>query len=391
MTRAEPGLVGQPTGPDQRRRTLPYEPSLDGLRAFAIVVVVLYHACSAAGYRDWFRGGFLGVSVFFTLSGFLITSLLLAEHDRSGRIAFDRFWVRRIRRLVPALLTVVAGVVVLSAFDVLAARRTDAAAAIWSFTNWHVIIGGEQKLLQTIVGPLGPTWSLAVEEQLYLLLVLAVLVAHRRSVPQRALLAIALGAIAVSIASANLVSDWQPRLEYGTDTRAAEVAVGVVLAVVWRSRPHLRWSPKVGDLVAALGLAALVGLVAFADFDPPWLLRGGFTIVALVSALTITGLLAHGRVERLLGTRPVVYLGTLSYSLYLVHWPVILTLNGPRLGIAGWRLVGIQVAAGVACAALLHHVVEQPIRRGRSTIGPTMVAYLGAGLALTAVAVVVLD
>lgn len=391
MTSADPSTLGQATDAEGHRRTLTYEPSLDGLRAFAIVVVVLYHACSAAGYGDWFRGGFLGVSVFFTLSGFLITSLLLAEHERTGRVAVDRFWVRRIRRLVPALLTVVAAVVALSALDVLAARRTDAAAAIWSFTNWHVIIGGEEKLLQTIVGPLGPTWSLAVEEQVYLLLVGAVLLTLRSARPHRSLLVVALVAVIVSIGSANLVSDWQPRLEYGTDTRAAEVAVGVGLAVVWRSRPSWRWSPRMGDLVATIGLTGLVLLVTFADFDPPWLLRGGFTIVAVLSALTITGLLAHGRAERLLATRVLVYVGTLSYSWYLVHWPVILTLNGPRLGIGGWRLVGVQVAVGLACAAVLHHVVEDPIRHGRSTLRPTLAAYLGSSLALTAIAVAVLD
>ena len=160
-------------------RTIAYEPAIDGLRALSIGGVLLFHACATSSLTGWFRGGNLGVSVFFTLSGFLITTLLVTELDRDGRIGLRRFWTRRIRRLVPASLVVVTAVTVLSATSWFDLRRSDALAATWSVTNWHVIVGGQERLLQTIVGPLGPTWSLAVEEQFYVLLAIGVWLASR--------------------------------------------------------------------------------------------------------------------------------------------------------------------------------------------------------------------
>jgi peptidoglycan/LPS O-acetylase OafA/YrhL len=366
---------------------LEYEPSLDGLRGVAIAGVLAYHAFAAAGHPGWVRGGFIGVSVFFTLSGYLITTLLLTEHERSGAVDLGRFVSRRVRRLSPALLTTVLAVVVLSAFDVLSAHASDAVAATWSVTNWHVIASGESQLLRTIVGPLGPTWSLAVEEQLYLLLVLAVFASMRTHRPDRTLLTLALVATVVSAVLAMSVSRWNPRLEFGTDVRAAEVAIGVALAVVRRTARAPRWSHGRADAVAALGLVLIVSGFFWIDLTPPWILRGGYPLLAVVSAATLTGLLAHGRVAGLLSGRTVVALGRVSYSLYLVHWPVISVLTPRRLGVDGvpHALVTIVVSLGVAVA--LHLAVEQPVRRMRPTgARRTVAAHVVAGLAVTALA-----
>lgn len=361
------------------------------MRGMAIAGVVVYHACAISGLGGWVRGGFIGVSVFFTLSGFLITSLLLREQQQRGSIDLGRFWVRRIRRLSPAAAVVVLAVVLLSAGHVLSARGSDAAGALWSVTNWNVIAGGEARLLRTIVGPLGPTWSLAVEEQLYLLLVGAVVLTSRTAAPRRALRNVAAFVIAASVIASNTISDWHPRLEFGTDVRAAEVAVGVALALLLSGPRAPAWSPRTADLWAGAGVVAIVAAFLFVDYDPPWLLRGGYTAVALVTAVTITGLLRHGRVERLMGQRWLVGLGRISYALYLVHWPVMSVLTSERLHLHGVRQALVQAAAAVLLAVVLHVLVEQPIRRGRLTgIRSTVAAHVAASALITALAVAVL-
>jgi peptidoglycan/LPS O-acetylase OafA/YrhL len=369
---------------------LAYEPALDGLRGVAIAGVLVYHAFAAAGHPGWLRGGFIGVSVFFTLSGYLITTLLLTEHHRRGRVDVGRFVSRRIRRLSPALLVTVLAVVVLSALDVLSAHASDATAAVWSVTNWHVIAGGESQLLRTIVGPLGPTWSLAVEEQLYVLLVLAVLASMRSRRPERTLLVVALGAAALSAVLAMTISRWNPRLEFGTDVRAAEVALGVALAVVLRSSRAPRWSRGRADAVATAGLLLIVSGFFWIDLTPPWILRGGYPVLALVSAATLAGLLARGRVAALLSGRGFVGLGRVSYSLYLVHWPVISVLTPGRLGFDGVAAAIVTIAVSLVVAVALHVAVEQPVRRMHTTARVTATGHVGAGLAVTALAVALL-
>lgn len=359
-------------------RTIPYEPGIDGLRALSIIGVLLFHACATSSLDGWFRGGNLGVSVFFTLSGFLITTLLVTELERDGRVDLARFWTRRIRRLVPTSLVVVTAVVVLSATSWFDLRRSDALAAIWSMTNWHVIAGGQDRLLQTIVGPLGPTWSLAVEEQFYVLLAIGVWLASRTARPVRSLAVGASVAVAASLALANTVSDWSPRLEFGTDVRAAELAVGCLLAIALHGRrDRLASRSATADVVGAAAVLGLIVLFLTAG-TAPWLLRGGHTLVALVSATAIVGVLAHGRLHRLLAAGPLVAVGRWSYALYLVHWPVLLVLTEERTSLDGVALVVVKIAVATTLAIGLHRLVEQPVRALRSPARPTVLAWLGA-------------
>lgn len=356
------------------------------MRGVAVAAVVTYHACAVSGL-GWVRGGFIGVSVFFTLSGYLITSLLLREHEHTGSIDRRQFWVRRIRRLSPAASVVVLSVVGLSAAHLLSARASDATAALWGVTNWHVILGGQARLLQTVVGPLGPTWSLAVEEQLYLLLVVAVVLATATADPRRALAVVAGSVVVGSMVLSNTISNWQPRLEFGTDVRAAEIAVGVGLALVLSGPRAPAWSPRAGDLAAGLGLLAMGTCFLVVDYDPPWLLRGGYTLVALATAVTLTGLLCHGRLEVMLGRRAIVGLGRISYSLYLVHWPVMSLMTHERTHLDGVAQASAQVVVALLLAWLLYVLVEQPVRRGRSIAARWIVLlHLGAASAITALA-----
>jgi peptidoglycan/LPS O-acetylase OafA/YrhL len=255
---------------DGRHRFLTYEPALDGMRGIAIAGVVAFHALAASGI-DAVRGGFLGVSLFFTLSGFLITSLLLNERTRTGDNDLRHFWSRRIRRLAPASLVAVVVTIVLSGpWSVLHARPSDAVAATWSVTNWHIILSGQGRLLQTVVGPLGPTWSLAVEEQFYLGLVGLLVAAMATRTPRRVMAVICALGWVVPMVLTNLATSWHPSLEFSTWSRAPELFAGVALALwVTGDRPP-RWTALVGDLVAGAGLVILVGLMLFVDYSPPW-------------------------------------------------------------------------------------------------------------------------
>jgi peptidoglycan/LPS O-acetylase OafA/YrhL len=326
------------------------------------------------------------VSVFFTLSGFLITTLLVTELDRSGRIDLRRFWTRRIRRLVPASLVVVAAVSLLSATSWFDLRPSDALAAVWSVTNWHVIAGGQDRLLQTIVGPLGPTWSLAVEEQFYVLLAIGVWLAARTERPVRSIAIGAAVAVAGSLTIANTVSDWPPRLEFGTDVRAAELAVGCLLAIALRGRrDHLTGRPVVGDTV---GGAAVIGLIVLflTAGTAPWLLRGGHVLVAIVSSAAIAGVLAHGRLHGMLAAAPLVAVGRWSYALYLVHWPVFLVLTEERTHLDRAALVAVKIAVAAVFALALHLLVEQPIRRMPTSTRTTVLSWLGASALVSVLA-----
>jgi len=354
------GATVDPSAP----RTLAYEPALDGLRGISIIAVVLFHACATSGLPDWFRGGALGVSVFFTLSGFLITTVLVREVEATGRVNLRRFWARRIRRLVPASLAVVAAVVVLSwTTDLYEVRAREVAATVASFANWNIVAGGDDGLLRTVLGPLGPTWSLSVEEQFYVALALVVVLFTKAQRPQRALAAVFGVVVAASLVLSNVVSDWHPRLEFGTDVRAAELAVGGLLALaVTRWGARLRDRRGLADVIGAVGLVVLAVLFMTADYTPPWLLRGGFSAVAVMSSSVIVGALAHRGVSRLLSNPPLVAIGRWSYSIYLVHWPLFLALSEERVGVGSWVLVAVKCAAAALMGFALHVLVEQPFR-----------------------------
>src|SRR5918999_1889716 len=260
--------------PDVR---LPYSPGLDGLRAFAVIAVLLYHADLA-----WIPGGFLGVEVFFVISGYLITALLLAEWRQRGRIDLKAFWLRRARRLLPALYLTI---VVTLAFAVVflpgevAGLRSDAIAAFGYVTNWYLVLGHES-YFEAIGRPslLKHLWSLAVEEQFYLLWppVLAVgLSVGAKRWRQRRVLLVALAGASVSVLL--MATLYRPevdpsRLYFGTDTRATGLLMGAALAFVWTpwsvrasggSRLRRQWGWTVPLLLDVAGLAALGGLVVF--------------------------------------------------------------------------------------------------------------------------------
>ena len=352
---------------------------LDGLRAIAVLAVLAYHA----GF-DQAQGGFLGVEVFFVISGYLITAILLAEHRRTGRIDPVRFWQHRARRLLPALFlllgaTLAFAVVVVP--DEVARLRPDAVAAFAYVTNWH-LIAGDQSYFETIGRPslFMHLWSLAIEEQSYLLwpLALAVLLAAGR----RAGLALTVaGAIGSAVWMAVL---FQPgsdpsRLYYGTDTRLTGLLLGAALAFVWVpvvaigedgvAIARLWTSRRLGRLTDLLGLAGLGGLVFFfiaADPFEPFLYRGGLAIVAITTlAVIVAAVHPRSRLGPLLDRGPMRWIGTRSYGIYLWHWPIF-ALTRPDLDVTldPVALLAVRFALTAIVAELSFRFVEMPIRSG---------------------------
>jgi peptidoglycan/LPS O-acetylase OafA/YrhL len=377
-------------------RTRGYVPALDGVRALAVLAVLLFHGGVGA-----LRGGFLGVDAFFVLSGYLITALLLAEHARTGRIGLAAFWGRRARRLLPALLVVV--VVVAGAARLLldpadlAALRADAVAALLYVANWRMVFRGSDYFAQTASPSLlQHTWSLGIEEQFYLLwpLLLVLLLRGRR--PLNLLLVVCgVGVLASTAVAAGMAGD-VGRAYFGTDTRAASLLVGALLAVVLARRPrHVRLTAPVRH---GLGAAALAGTVTtawlwtHATGAAPWLYRGGLLVAAasVVAVLAHIALLPHGPAARLLALPPLPVLGRISYGLYLWHWPVFGVLSAGRSGLAGGALLATRLAVTLALAAASFVLIEQPVRSGRPARWPVLtgrpaVATTAAALAGAAV------
>ncbi|HWM54984.1 MAG TPA: acyltransferase family protein [Solirubrobacterales bacterium] len=364
--------------PEPIRRGQRYMPGLDGLRAIAVLGVIAYHL-----KFEWAEGGLLGVGVFFTLSGYLITDILLNQVRRSGRIEFKSFWLARARRLLPALfvmLTVVIAWVTLIGPHQPADFRAEAIAAAGYVNNWWLIFNDVSYFARFAPPtPLKHLWSLSVEEQFYivwpLLLLLGIKlvpeVKYSTGVRFR-LAAVTLGAAVVSgILMAIL---YEPSLDpsrvyYGTDTRALELLSGAALAMVWPSRQLKANVPREArsmiDAAGVLGLV-VIGLMFWrvSEFSP-FLYRGGFALLGLASVLTVATL-AHpaSRLGPIVGCRPMRWVGERSYGIYLWHLPIIVlttpeSAHGPDL-----LRAALQVAATFGVAELSWRYVENPIRHG---------------------------
>jgi peptidoglycan/LPS O-acetylase OafA/YrhL len=353
---------------------LTYRPGLDGLRALAVIGVFLYHAHAyEVGGDGVLPGGFFGVDLFFVLSGYLITSILLIEWEHHRQIDLLRFWGRRARRLFPAVIVVVLAALVLAAIfgrDDLSHTRSDTFSSLFYFNNWHQIVANGS-YFNRIGSPslLRHFWSLAVEEQFYivwpLLLVPGLIFLGRRWLP----LAVAAG-IAASAAGMWLLyngPDSDPsRVYYGTDTRAFLLLMGIELALVWPYLERIRRSLPVLELLGLAALGLTVWLFAtIEDFDPV-IYQGGDLAAAFCFAVLI-GAVAHPRtmLGKAFGVAPLRWVGERSYGMYLWHWPIIV-LTPPGGWWTGWKLVTAQAVLTVAAAALSFRFIEQPIRTGRA-------------------------
>ena len=369
---------------------IPYLPGLDGLRALAVVAVMLYH-----GGAQWLPGGFLGVEVFFVISGYLITLLLIGENERRGTISLVGFWSRRARRLLPALVALLVAVATVAAVvpylrDALAKLRGALFWGLFYGSNWFQLNENMSYFDNQARPPLlRHLWSLAVEEQFYIvwpLVMIVVLRVFRDRLPKVGM-AFAAGALASTLWMAFLYDSANPNRVYlGTDTRAGGLLLGAAMATVWRPyaimRSPLRRKGGLLDVVGVLGVAILAVThwrfrdVVLTDGEIrgyDLLYRGGFLLVGVATMMVIASA-THLRSlfgQKVLGMRPLVWIGTRSYGLYLWHWPVFMLLRPGAVDDGGdvdwphWLVMAVRFALTFALAEVSYRLIERPFRQRR--------------------------
>ena len=386
---------------NKRSDLLTYIPSLDGLRALSVLAVIVYHA-----NKLWLPGGFLGVEVFFVISGYLITLLLLAESEANGTVSLKQFWLRRARRLLPALWVVVLGVVVFAAIfqrDILGTLRGDVVAALFYGFNWFQIWVGTSYFTSFEFVPLRHLWSLAVEEQFYLIWPIVMLVVARFGKRRLPIVSAVFLGLAVALAVymgvvyktgtistiadtpeqfTSLFGQSVSRVDYlflGTFTRSTGLLLGAALAIWWR--PWLLQSSRAGaskffDVIGVIGLVALA-LMAWrfqtvtegtdqgtVGYD--LLFRGGFFLTDVASVAVIAAAVHPGSrfFARSLSNPVLVWLGRRSYGFYLFHWPVFQFYRRfAGQGLTPYEFV-VLVLLALALTELSYRYIETPVRQG---------------------------
>jgi peptidoglycan/LPS O-acetylase OafA/YrhL len=383
---------------DHQISQLPYLPGLDGMRAFAVVAVMVYHANSS-----WLAGGYLGVEVFFVISGYLITLLLIAEHERTGAIRLGNFWMRRFRRLLPALfvmLLLLAVWVALFERDALGQLRGDVLAGVFYGSNWYQIWIGAGYSAGNDFAPLRHLWSLAVEEQFYVVWPL-VMFGFVRFGGSRRIAGIArwlfLAAVAITVVvavlnnpaaqqSAELTPSayWtiggrsisKPDALYlSTITRSSGLLLGAAFAMIWRpaavSRGPLQSKGRLFDFGAVAGFAALAAMAWTMSFSPAQgvgglIFRGGLFFTDIATLAIIAAVTHRGAVTgRLLSQPFLLWIGTRSYGLYLYHWPIYQIIR--NIAATKLQLHEFILAMVATCiiTELSYRFIETPIREGR--------------------------
>ena len=395
---------GTPAWGARRGPVMPYIPAVDGLRALSVIAVIVYHA-----NKSWLGGGFLGVEVFFVISGYLITLLLLAERERTGTVTLRNFWMRRARRLLPALWTLLLSITIWCVFfdrERLGMLRGDVVGAFVYMSNWFNIWSGSSYTSSFSFAPLRHLWSLAVEEQYYLLWPIVMFVVLKR-MRQRLLPFIGLFFVVIAVVIAvvtavmyqtgpidtfaktphqymSLFGHRVLRIDFlylGTFSRATGLFLGSGLAMMWRpwalARGKVIRTARALDLLGVGAIAALsymawnfrtvVEGVDVGQHGYDLLYRGGFFLVGLASIVVIAAV-THPRSELgrwVIGNPLFVWVGVRSYGLYLYHWPIFQIYRksaGTPLTVEqfGWLML-----ASLVVTELSYQFIEMPIRRGK--------------------------
>jgi peptidoglycan/LPS O-acetylase OafA/YrhL len=372
---SQTATTGKGATPSSRRARPTRIEGLDGLRALAIAGVLVYHLNAS-----WLPGGFLGVDVFFVVSGFLITTLLVREHHRTGRVALGQFWVRRARRLLPALVLCVLTSVLIARLvsqDLLVDVARQLVGALTFSTNWLEVTAGTSYFDQTAPQLFMNFWSLAVEEQFYLAWPLVTLGLLAVSSRIRVGVALAVG-VASTLLMALLFTPGTDatRVYYGTDTHVMGLMAGAALAFAWAS-PQLamwvapsRWG-RPGRYAGPLAGVVLLAQMALLDEQSSLTFRGGIALATVATAVLVMGVIERRpdgvtALQRVVRHPVATWVGARSYSIYLWHWPVILlvALDNPSApGTLSHLLTRVWcVLVTLALADLTYRFVEAPFR-----------------------------
>ncbi|GLX67926.1 acyltransferase family protein [Paenibacillus glycanilyticus] len=345
-----------------------YMPGIDGLRALSVLAVIAYHL-----NMKWAQGGLIGVAIFFVISGYLITDQILIQKQRHGKLDLKNFWIRRARRLLPAMFCMLLFVTIWLLFidpNRLIHLQGDYLSSLLYVNNWWLIFH-QVSYFESFgpPSPIGHLWSLSIEEQFYLIWPLLLLLTFKRG---KLFLWILCAAVVSALAMAFLYTPGSDpsRVYYGTDTRMFGLLIGAALAVVWPSHKLQDSVSKASrfsmDLAGGAGLLLLLWMMYRMNEYDTSLYRGGFFGLSVVTAIVIA-VLAHPAsfLGKVLGTRPLRFIGVRSYSLYIWHYPVIIMTNPVnQASKPGLLLIGVQIAASFVLAALSYKFVEEPLRRG---------------------------
>ena len=354
-----------------------YLPSIDSLRALAVLAVIIYHVDV-----NYLPGGFLGVDLFFVLSGYLISSLIIKEYRKTGSLNLYNFYIRRARRLLPAVyFMITVGLVVMVLFNEVLLRKSHLDAIfgyIYSSNWWYIFHKLDYFDSFGAQSPFKHLWSLAIEEQFYMIFPLLFLLVNRKKKSKdgtyklnKNFLYVVLGLILVSLIAHILLFDINniSRIYFGTDTRAFSLLVGVVGAILYpMERLHAKVTPQQNMLYSVVSLVSIATLITVMIYTSEYntlLYRGGFLLVAILGLIVIISSgKQHTLMSRLLSFKPVVFIGKISYSLYLWHFPVlVLTTPVSEIGNPNIIFVILRVILTFILAIASYVFVETPIRK----------------------------
>lgn len=354
-----------------------YLPSIDSLRALAVLAVIIYHVDV-----NYLPGGFLGVDLFFVLSGYLISSLIIKEYRKTGSLNLYNFYIRRARRLLPAVyFMITVGLVVMVLFNEVLLRKSHLDAIfgyIYSSNWWYIFHKLDYFDSFGAQSPFKHLWSLAIEEQFYMIFPLLFLLVNGKKKSKdgtyklnKNFLYVVLGLILVSLIAHILLFDINniSRIYFGTDTRAFSLLVGVVGAILYpMEKLHAKVTPQQNimySVVSLVSIATLITVMIYTSEYNTWLYRGGFLLVAILGLIVIISSgKQHTLMSRLLSFKPVVFIGKISYSLYLWHFPVlVLTTPVSEIGNPNIIFVILRVILTFALATASYVFVETPIRK----------------------------
>ena len=354
-----------------------YLPSIDSLRALAVLAVIIYHVDV-----NYLPGGFLGVDLFFVLSGYLISSLIIKEFRKTGTVNLYNFYIRRARRLLPAVyFMITVGLVVMVLFNEVLLRKSHLDAIfgyIYSSNWWYIFHKLDYFDSFGAQSPFKHLWSLAIEEQFYMIFPLLFLLVNGKKKSKdgtyklnKNFLYVVLGLILVSLIAHILLFDINniSRIYFGTDTRAFSLLVGVVGAILYpMERLHSKVTPQqnmIYSVVSLVSIATLITVMVYTSEYNTWLYRGGFLLVAILGLIVIISSgKQHTLMSKLLSFKPVVFIGKISYSLYLWHFPIlVLTTPVSEIGNPNIIFVILRVILTFVLATASYVFVETPIRK----------------------------